>query len=97
MEITETIPHAVVELARQLGIGQQIFEVAEFTRSTFPGPFAAEAEFDPEWPDDRWICFYVEAEGSFDEILEREAEWGRQIESLVAPHLDAVTLFVTPR
>jgi hypothetical protein len=97
MQKTETLPQDVLDLAEELGIGERIYAVLEVTREMFPGPVSAETGYDPEWPEDRWITFNVEATGTFKEIIDREIEWNRRIMPMVSPSLDVVSLFVMPR
>lgn len=97
MQKTETIPTDVIELAAELGLGDQLYAILDITREMYPGDVSLETGYDPEWPEDRWICFVVQSSSSFKEIIEQELEWGRRIAPLTAPRLDAVTIFVVPR
>lgn len=97
MQQVETIPQDVAELATELGIGDKFEAIFELTQQMFPGPVSLETGYDPEWPEDRWIAFDVEASGTFQEIIQRECAWHRELVNLIPGRLGAVCISVFPR
>jgi hypothetical protein len=72
-------------------------EVREITQELFPGKCEFTNEYDPEYPDDRYVVVNVEATGDPKEIVDLCCEWHERIRRLW-PHLwDTLRLLVVPR
>jgi hypothetical protein len=72
-------------------------EVRAITQELFPGPCEFTHEFDPEYPEDRYVVVNVESSGEFKEILDRECCWHDRIRQLWPDLWDKLRLSVVPR
>jgi hypothetical protein len=54
-------------------------EVRRITHELFPGPCEFTHEFDPEYPEDRYVVVNVEATGEPKEIVDRECLWHERV------------------
>lgn len=97
MQHTDILPRDVLEFAEEHGFADQLDAILELTQRMFPGPVAAQVVADPEWPDDRCLVLDVEASGEFQEILQRECAWHRQLQRLIPGRLEVVALSIMPR
>jgi hypothetical protein len=72
-------------------------EVREITAEIFPGKCEFTSEFDPEYPDDRYVVVNVEATGEPKEIVDRCRKWHERIRQSWPDLWDTLRLFVVPR
>lgn len=72
-------------------------EVREITQGLFPGKCEFTSEFDPEYPDDRYVVVEVEASGDLKEIAERGCTWHERIRPLTAGVFGILRLSIVPR
>jgi len=63
-------------------LGAQMSNVREITQALFPGRCEFTSEFDPEYPDDRYVVVNVEAKGEPRDIVDRTCEWHARILNL---------------
>jgi hypothetical protein len=78
-----------------LPVADAIGRIVEITTELFPGEVVVGNSADPEFPDDRFVVFTVEASGELDEILDRECEWLRRV-AAVTPGTHTFRLSVHP-
>ena len=74
-----------------------IAEVRAITQELFPGKCEFTSEFDPEYPDDRYVVVNVEASGELKEIVDRECRWHERIRQRWPNLWDTLRLLVVPR
>jgi hypothetical protein len=72
-------------------------EVRAVTQELFPGKCEFTSEFDPEYPDDRYVVVNVEATGEPREIVDRCCKWHERVRQLWPELWDTLRLFVVPR
>lgn len=72
-------------------------EVREITQELFPGKCEFTSEFDPEYPEDRYVVVNVEASGDLKEIAERGCVWHERIRPLTAGEFGILRLSIIPR
>ncbi len=91
LNVDITTPTASVPLQAADTIGR----ILDITTELFPGEVAVGNSADPEFPDDRFVVFTVDASGELDEILDRECEWLRRV-AAITPGTHAFRLSVHP-
>jgi hypothetical protein len=74
-----------------------IDEVRKITQELFPGKCEFSHEFDPEYPDDRYIVVDVEAKGEPRELVDRSCEWHKRIEAAAPNSFGHLRLSIMPR
>ncbi|MBL9083938.1 MAG: hypothetical protein JNK76_19125 [Planctomycetales bacterium] len=89
-------PLALVGSLNSVGVAHAVVEEALALTMRMFGPTTIEEDFDPEFSDMRWLTFITNMNGSTKEIVERENEWGRQIQ-LRWPGIETLRLMVCPR
>jgi hypothetical protein len=72
-------------------------QVRAITQDLFPGPCEFTHEFDPEYPEDRYVVVKAEATGDIKEIVDREELWHKRVRQLWPDLWDTLCLFVVPR
>jgi hypothetical protein len=72
-------------------------QVSAIAQELFPGPCEFTTEFDPEYPEDRYVVVNVEATGEPKEIIDRESVWDKRIRQVWPELWDKLVLFVVPR
>lgn len=72
-------------------------QVREITQEIFPGKCEFTSEFDPEYPEDRYVVVNVEATGDIKEIVDRECVWDQRVRQLRPDLWDTLRLSVVPR
>jgi hypothetical protein len=72
-------------------------EVRAITQELFPGPCEFTNEFDPEYPEDRYVVVNVEAAGDLKQIAERGCRWDERIRQLSANLFRILRLSIVPR
>ena len=71
--------------------------VRDITQDIFPGKCEFTSEFDPEYPEDRYLLVHVEATGSPKEIVDRSCKWDERIRRISPELVGNVRLFIVPR
>jgi hypothetical protein len=71
-------------------------KVREVTAQIFAGKCDFTDEFDPEYPDDRYVVVNVVATGDPQQIVDRTCEWHERIRSLSAELAGVLRLSVVP-
>lgn len=71
-------------------------DVREITRELFPGKCEFTSEFDPEYPEDRYLVVNVEASGDPKDIVARTCRWHERIRKLSANLPGNLRLSVVP-
>ena len=89
-------PLALVGATNSAGVPGAVVEEALALTMRMFGPTTIEEDYDPEFSDMRWLTFITTMNGSTNEIVERENEWGRQIQ-LRWPGIETLRLMVCPR
>lgn len=88
--------HAVADMKRQVAalearviaaspptpVVAALDRIMDLTAELFPGPAVLRRDFDPDFPNDQWLVMEVEATGTVREILDREIDWHRRLDSL---------------
>ena len=77
------IPSEVLEMAARLDVLKHLPEVIKLTREVFGDFTHVTAMEDPECLGDDHIEFHVRANGSIDEILDKEEQWGRRMQEII--------------
>jgi hypothetical protein len=72
-------------------------DVRQISQELFPGPCKFTSEFDPEYPEDRYVVVNVEATGDLKEIAERGCVWHERIRRLTANVFGILRLSIAPR
>ena len=77
-----------VEVARRLGVWNQIEAACRIAGELFPGSVMVDAEDDSEISEGHRIVFHVQAVGEVNDIVDRHVEWCHRIVRLPfpAPH-----------
>ena len=65
----------VSAVAARLGVAAELDRVTAFTADLFPGPMEVSASRDPELLDDVHFVLKVVAQGTAEEVVERELGW----------------------
>ncbi len=71
-------------------------KVREITARLFPGKCDFTSEFDPEYPDDRYVVVNVEAKGDAPDIVDRTCQWHERIRTLSRELPGKLRLSVAP-
>lgn len=71
-------------------------QVRRITQEIFPGKCEFTSEFDPEYPDDRYLVVNVEATGDIKEIVDREGMWHVRVQELSTDLFRNLRLSVAP-
>ena len=74
-----------------------IDDVRRITQEIFPGKCEFTDEYDPEYPEDRYIVVNVEASGEPKEIVDRSCEWHKRIEEFAPNSFGHLRLSIVPR
>jgi hypothetical protein len=74
----------------------RLADVSQITRELFPGKCEFTSEFDPEYPDDRYVVVSVEATGDPRNIVDRSCEWHQRVRNLSADLERRLRLAVVP-
>ena len=77
------IPPDVYEAAERLGVSQYLPQVIDLTREIFGTFSRVEFSEDPEFVGDDHIIFYVPAQSTIEEDLDKSEEWGRRIMEII--------------
>jgi len=72
-------------------------DVQQITQELFPGPCKFTSEFDPEYPEDRYVVVRVAATGDPSEIVDRSLAWDERVRRLRPDLWDALRLMVIPQ
>jgi hypothetical protein len=73
-----------------------IDNVRKITQELFPGKCEFTHEFDPEYPDDRYVVVNVEARGEPKELVDRSCEWSERIRRLPGYVFGKLRLSIMP-
>lgn len=76
------------------GSDPAIADVLIATHELFPGKVRVELTYDPADPDVDIVVFNVEGSGEFDDLIEKEIEWGNRITALASRHSGQLRLNV---
>ncbi len=71
-------------------------QVREITQEIFPGKWEFTSEFDPEYPEDRYVVVHVEATGDPRDIVDRCSQWHKRIQELSSDLFRNLRLSVVP-
>jgi hypothetical protein len=80
-----------------LDLARIMSAVREITQELFPGKCEFTSEFDPEYPEDRYVVVNVEATGEIKEIAERGCAWDVRIRQLSEDLFGILRLSIEPR
>lgn len=83
--------------AREFDLASVIDDVRKITQELFPGKCEFTHEFDPEYPDDRYVVVNVEASGEPKELVELSCRWSEQIRQLSPNLFRNLRLSIMPR
>ena len=80
----------IEQLKRNATVGQEpplpdpseLGDIIQMTEELFGASPTLLPEFDPEWPDEKWIAFKVPFGGSAKESLDVRAQWHERREAL---------------
>jgi hypothetical protein len=72
-------------------------DVRAITQELFPGKCEFTNEFDPEYPQDRYVVVNVEATGDLKEIAQRGVVWHERMRQLSASLFGILRLSIIPR
>jgi hypothetical protein len=84
------------DVAATFDLANVMADVREITQDLFPGKCEFTSEFDPEYPDDRYVVVNVEATGDPKEIVDRCSQWHRRIRKLSSGLFRNLRLSVVP-
>jgi hypothetical protein len=77
-------------------LSSRMADVREVTQRLFPGKCEFTSEFDPEYPDDRYVVVNVESSGNSQDIVDRTCEWHAQVRRLTGEPQGKLRLSVVP-
>lgn len=83
------------KLPERLESSEEYRNMFAMTQRIFPGQVDVRREQDPEFPEE-YVVFAVEAHGSLEEVMARDAAWHRECGKLAfpSPHLYGLDLIV---
>ncbi len=79
-----SIPPDVQEAAARLGVSQYLPQVIDLTREIFGTVSRVTFSEDSEFTGDDHIIFYVPAQGTIEEDLDKSEEWVRRIMEIIS-------------
>jgi hypothetical protein len=71
-------------------------QVRAITQEIFPGKCEFTSEFDPEYPEDRYVVANVEATGDPKSIVDRCSQWHERVQELSSELFRNLRLSVVP-
>jgi hypothetical protein len=80
----------------EFDLASVIEDVRRITQELFPGKCEFTHEFDPEYPEDRYVVVNVEASGEPKELVDRSGEWHRRIEQVAPNSFGHLRLLIWP-
>jgi len=83
-------------ISGDLDLAGRMADIREISGRFFPGTCDFRSEFDPEYPDDRYVVVNVEASGNPREIVDLTCQWHECIRALSAELSGKLRLSVTP-
>jgi hypothetical protein len=86
-----------IDTVADLGLSAGLADIRQITGQLFPGKCELTSEFDPEYPDDRYVVVNVEAEGDPHSIVDRTCKWHELIRQLSGDLPGRLRLSVVPR
>jgi hypothetical protein len=86
--------HAINE---EFDLASVIRDVQEITQELFPGKCEFTHEFDPEYPDDRYVVVNVEAQGEPKELVDRSCQWDERIRQVPGYVFGKLRISIVPR
>jgi hypothetical protein len=88
------VPQEVLETAARLGVLKHMPEVVAVTRELFGTISRVRVLDDPEFADDTHIILHVPANGTVEQDLEREKDWGRRLRQIIPRSPQVYLVFV---
>ena len=85
------------ETGEEFDLARVMNDVQKITQELFPGKCDFTNEFDPEYPDDRYVVVNVEASGEPKELVDRSCRWSERIRQLSPNLFGKLRLSIVPR
>jgi len=83
--------------SQEFDFSSVIDDVRRITHELFPGKFEFTHEFDPEYPDDRYVVINVEASGEPKSLVDLSCRWSERIRQLSPDLFGKLRLSIVPR